>query len=147
MQNIEQLLGVWSFKRTLTNNLEPRNSGTVIGDATYIQVVDKKNQLLYRETGIFTTVYGVSVNISNEYFYVFNAYMQTIEKYSSKDGAVFELLYALDHNHTGEHLCINDHYLASYQFTYEEKLTTYNLTYQVCGPLKNYISSTIYIKN
>lgn len=144
-QNFEifsRLPGHWSFTRTLSNFKEPLSSGIVTGNASFTPTDDPTHILHYKETGLFKSN-STEHTIYNEYFFVFNEKTKNIEKHFAQNGIKTGLFYIIDAQHNGNHICVNDHYAASYAFI-DECFKEFSLTYKVTGPLKDYVSETKY---
>lgn len=136
--------GSWAFSRILDNSYEPKLSGVVTGLAKFATLHGNPNQIHYSEGGRFITAGGYKLQIHNEYFFVFNIETGNIEKHFAQNGIKTGLFYILDSNFTGEHLCIEDTYKASYEFLSDD-CKEFTLTYKVHGPKKSYSSITKYV--
>lgn len=138
-----RLADTWSFIRILNNIEEPLLSGVVTGNASFEKVSGQNNLLHYKEYGTLNTKTGKKHTISKEYFYAFNSSTNNIEKYFAQGGIKTGLFYIIDANRTAEHLCLNDHYQAKYEFN-NDSFKEFTLSYKVSGSNKNYISETRY---
>jgi hypothetical protein len=138
----KKLPGVWALSRSLINSLEPQASGTVTGSAKFTLVTGDDDLLHYRETGEYINQAG-KFPISREYFFAYNQSTKEIEKYFSENGIKAGLFYVLSQDLQGKHLCAADNYNASYKYENDD-FQEFELTYEVTGPKKNYISKTRY---
>jgi len=149
LQIFYNLPGQWAIYRTINNKLDNILSGTVNGNAIFLPIKD--DEIYYKEEGIFITTNNHRFNISKEYIYLYNHRKQTIEKYFAKNQVRTDLFYKIPINDfntcSASHQCNNDLYIAKYYFIYGTKLDKFVLTYQVNGPLKNYLSTTQYLKS
>jgi hypothetical protein len=138
------LHGTWKIKRHITNFVAQNSSGLVLGQAVFKQI--KAHTLYYHEYGSFITA-EQEFKISQEYVYVFNMLSQQIEKHFVKP--LDTLFYLLNYQNlgifTGQHGCLQDYYLAQYDFGIKPR-QEFNLEYKVYGPNKNYIATTHYQK-
>lgn len=152
-----KLQGKWSFYRILKHRTSGSSLGSVEGTATFTPI--KNNLLYYKEEGEFLTPIGEKLQAQREYLYAYNREKDEIEKHFSKNGEDTGLFYLLKFQQSssgktqaiayGDHVCINDHYRAVYEFTKrkEEKiLEEFKLKYEATGPNKDYISETVFKK-
>lgn len=133
------LPGAWSFRRSITNNINPDLSGVVAGKACFTQV--HEFELKYTEAGMFKLVNNNLIKITNEYFFVYDTNEKQLEKYFALNGKKHSLFYRLKNKNSATHLCSDDIYHANY---ISQQPGCFSLIYQVQGPAKNYISTTIY---
>lgn len=153
----QNFAGVWSFTRGLTEksnaNNQPLNIavGIVRGTATFEPI--GKEQLHYKEEGLFTPIGQAMFKVQKEY--LFSIENNEIKKYSLQDGKDATLMYQLqcvqpdlkDIFAFGKYVCAEDTYQATYRFDVErgseELFHRYKLTYDVTGPEKNYMAFTM----
>ena len=135
------LKGTWKISRTVNGN------GMMHGSAQFIQI--QPDVLFYRESGIFTRENNLQTfNVYREYLYCYRD--NTIYVFFAEGDQLGALLHKLhfvtNENDTNSikavarHICKNDCYSAEYLFSIDK----IHLQYQVDGPGKNYIITTIF---
>lgn len=138
LEVFRNLPGIWQFNRTILNH------GSVSGHAHFIPI--QPFLLHYKEQGVFTTQ-DKEFQASREYSYYYEAKTDKISVSFIENGRptylFHELNFAAPHSAmaTGEHLCNQDMYYATYTFI---DPNTFRINYRVEGPTKNYISDTLF---
>lgn len=159
--------GIWKLsRRTFTPLKQWKNSGgeciNAVGYAAIVSNESDPNLLVYSEKVTIKDASGKNEALSGmearqKYKYRFDPQADTLTKYFFDD----RLFYKLDVDETkqtnglvngeqatvnvcGEHLCIQDNYLASYGFN--DSGNNYTMTYSVSGPKKCYEITTDYEK-
>lgn len=141
-QLFSALKGDWLLKRFI------RGKGKMEGTA-HFKITNNNHSLLhYSEEGKFTTVAGISLHATREYFYSYNK--NIISVFFVENNQVGELFHTLEFKQkkldfplkaNALHLCCNDLYSATYEFINYDQ---FNLSYVVKGPHKNYMMNTLY---
>lgn len=134
------LEGNWELKRSIPNN------GNMEGLATFTK--DGADVVNYRETGIMELINGRKLMAYREYQYRYEeGKIAVFFRHNERVGELLHVLkFAWEGNEsiaTACHVCGEDTYEATYHFYGENR---FNLKYRVKGPLKNYCSSTIFLR-
>lgn len=147
----KHLMGTWDFHRAISHQKKDASLGHVIGVVTLTKI--DETTLHYQEKGVLTTELDAQINTHREYIYKYCPIEQTIEKFFSLNGKPTKFFYRLNfkekHTQTALtadafHLCHQDHYKASYVFFDDEACDRFVLTYQITGPKKAYITTTVF---
>ena len=159
--------GQWKLSRRIESAMPPYPSGSFNGLATLetrgATDPSYEKEYLYHEEGEFVSDQGLTFKATKQYVY---RYQKNAEKISAwfvkQDGKTVDYHFhdlsfteGLSRNlHTkdtkrltasGHHLCTPDTYGAEYHFQYlEDHLTSWNITYTVKGPQKDYVSNANY---
>lgn len=141
------LEGKWHFNRTIPS------MGRVVGQARFAaDRIDAQPVLWYREKGKLD-YQGASFAASREYLYLFSAtglavYFVT----AGQQGGLFHFLtFSNSPEFSGiwqasaHHLCGQDTYTTHYLF--DCQADTFEIRHIVNGPRKNYVSTTVFIKD
>jgi hypothetical protein len=141
----------WTFERTLTG--QPSN-GTAHGQAQFH--FSNQQELLYKEQGKLILPSQTPLDITQKYLYVYDTVEDLLTVYfvdeKNQRTSLFHTIHfqpkeasPLEWIANGEHLCGQDHYSASYLFAFNgSDLARFEITYQVKGPAKDYVSKTIF---
>lgn len=117
---------------------DPSNSFTGLGSAAFSHKSD--NIILYQEeVTLYDSMDKEISNMKKSYFYQYDTGTHKIQKLFA-DGNLFHELILKEGSFYGEHLCNLDLYTARYSLNNDHLSVTYN----VLGPKKNYVISTIY---
>lgn len=141
----------WTFERVLTG--EP-SDGIGHGRAQFL--FSHSDELLYQEQGKFTLTAQTPLESSQQYLYRYGEDSDRLSVYfidgNNRSAALFHTLHFQPHSYspvgwlaTGEHLCSQDRYFASYSLVFNGvNLSRLQITYRVKGPAKAYISQTVF---
>jgi hypothetical protein len=141
----------WTFERTLTG--QPSN-GIVHGQAQFHY--SNHDELLYKEQGKLILSSQIPLDITQKYLYVYDKSQDLLTVYfvdeNNKRTSIFHTIHFQSKQTSefgwianGEHLCGQDHYSVSYLFAFNGiDLVRFEITYQVKGPAKDYLSKTIF---
>ena len=168
----QSLQGKWLLHRDLNSAITTYPSGSFKGTAVFEarKPTDEAYDLeyLYVESGKYTAAQGFSMEATRRYAYRFQQRTNTITVWfiSTEDQSTIDYLFHVlnfespskdleTKNHygvitlraTGDHLCIDDNYQASYQFQIgTAALTSWDLKYNVKGPNKDYVANANYVR-
>lgn len=131
--------GSWRFERHIQGH----------GNAQGIAIFKKNlNPMIlnYQEQGTFENLSQQSFKIHREYLYEFET--EHIHVYHARHEEKGAFFFELQFNPSkqqglGHHLCIQDHYQATYQLIDEHQFQLY---FKVHGPQKNFLIETFYSK-
>ncbi len=134
--------GDWSFTRNFS-------TGDYVSGTACFKMIET-DLLHYLEHGLLTHHRG-EFTIYQDYFYYWDGMENEIKVYFSSNGKpgnlfhtlVFQSAEAENQVAVGHHLCKADYYKAIYQFISKH---VFDLSYQVKGPAKDYVSITKYFK-
>jgi hypothetical protein len=141
----------WTFERTLTG--QP-SDGMANGQAQFHY--SDQEELLYKEQGKLILSSQIPLDITQKYLYVYDKSQDLLTVYfvddKNKRASLFHTIHfqpkqtsQLGWVANGEHLCGQDHYSVSYLFAFNGiDLARFEITYQVKGPAKDYVSKTIF---
>lgn len=147
----KQLIGAWSFQRTILSQHSPSCRGVVEGTVNICQTNDN-HELHYKEEGVFQNKAHQKFEIKREYFYCYHPEIG-IQKYFSENQQKSTLFYTLkltNNNNmkaTANHLCGQDHYEADYDFNSITESNQFLLTYRIKGPKKEDTIRTVFKKS
>lgn len=168
----QALKGKWLIHRNLKSAIATYPSGLFEGTAVFKarDPTDEAYDLeyLYIESGQFTTEQGFIMNATRRYAYRFQEQSSIITAWfvcTDDRSSVDYLFHALEFRNLSEnaelkadnsmaawsasshHLCIDDDYYADYVFHIKDvALTTWELTYVVKGPSKDYIADARFVR-
>ena len=166
------LEGKWLIRRNLKSAIPTYLSGLFEGTAVFEarNPTDEGYDLeyLYIESGQFTTEQGFTTKATRRYAYRFQEKSSTITAWfvcTDDRSSIDYLFHALEFGNlsknfeskedsnivslsaNGHHLCIDDDYLAGYVFQLKDAaLITWELTYVVKGPSKDYITDARFVR-
>ncbi|KAI9890475.1 MAG: hypothetical protein M1814_003959 [Vezdaea aestivalis] len=160
------LLGRWQIHRRLDSKISSSPSGTFVGEASFHPRVPTDDafdaEYLYVEDGVFTTDNGLQFNGTRRYVYRYQELCDTlsvwfvkVEENKSVDYFFHELRFTPRNEDsepnrfraTSSHLCVEDLYTPSYEFTFKgTNLAEFVVEYVVKGPQKDYTSRTRYTR-
>jgi len=140
------MAGSWNLYRTITSPKFQPMTGS--GKAIFEKYQKDAPSLLYKEE---LTLHLPSESINASKDYIFRLIDNQISVFFNENPERFFYTLKFDDDHPtadrlfqqagGEHLCGNDNYRASYSFFDDN---TFELTYQVSGPKKDYTTITKY---
>lgn len=170
----QSLAGEWTMDRDIVNFRNDGLAGTVMGLATFESrdqtSADTAAELLYIETGSFTTTIGMVLQATRRWIWKYHNAVSTEAPISvhfvKADGETEDYVYNMltfppkDEIESGsggcvlkaraEHPCGEDFYVSTYEFYLEEgssmRVSKFEVQHEVKGPSKDYISSTVYTK-
>ncbi|KAL9121689.1 MAG: hypothetical protein Q9187_001755 [Circinaria calcarea] len=166
------LEGNWQLNRILKSAIPTYPSGTFQGTATLTVRSPTDNtydgEYLYMEEGTLVTEQGFTLQGSRRYIYRYQQSTDTITAWFAKpDTEAADYLFhkvefqsndrdlfwqKLDEQSnelraTGHHLCVEDHYDATYMFNYKSRvLDKWSVGYDVAGPKKDYTANAEYTR-
>jgi hypothetical protein len=141
----------WTFDRTL--NGKPAD-GNAHGQAEFKFSQDQ--ELLYKEQGKLILSSQIPLDITQKYIYTYDEDKDLITVYfvddNNKRASFFHTISFQPKQSSqngwianGKHLCNQDNYSVSYLFRFNGiNLSHFEITYEVKGPNKDYISKTIF---
>ncbi|MCJ1390601.1 hypothetical protein MMC18_003462 [Xylographa bjoerkii] len=165
--------GRWHLHRVLESAIPTYPSGSFTGTATLTQRLptneDYDAEYLYVEEGELITRHGLVMRGSRRYAYRLQKAARAITAWFVKTDVVSSVDYLFHQVEFGDfpcqipkdesfpvdsmstakgyHLCVNDDYVAEYEFQYEgTALSQWNLKYKVKGPKKDYTASAHYTR-
>ena len=168
-----EMQGAWTLRRVLRSAMPTYPSGTFYGKAFLTPRVPTETgydaELLYLEEGQLITDAGLRLTGSRRYVYRYQAASDSISAWFVKndDNAIVDYLFHelrflgnsdeqyLPNNQDlhatkrahGHHLCVEDHYVAEYNFENRySRRCCWTLKYDVQGPKKKYTTESVYTR-
>ena len=141
----DMMHGVWSITRTIAGY------GFMNGTAKFERTINRLDELVYKENGLFMFDNGNKAEAHKEYLYRLNKKTNELEIYfADNNNRLFHTLKFNDHDSDGEYLtanavheCSNDIYKIKYEIFGDNE---FKIIYTVNGPSKDYVSETYFIK-
>ena len=131
-----EFTGDWDFRRQISDAKHGQN-GAVTGQATFER---GGNGLHYRETGVLTLANGAQMQAERSYLWSPDGAGIAV---TFADGAAFHRFDPQGQAQGTSHLCGDDLYNVTYDFT---RWPVWTAVWAVVGPRKDYISTTHYIR-
>jgi len=142
----------WTFERTLTGK---PSDGIVHGQAQFH--FSNQEELLYKEQGKLILSSQIPLDITQKYIYSYDKSKDLLTVYfvdeNNKRTSLFHTIHfqprqssQIGWTANGEHLCNQDYYSVYYLFVFNGiNLSRFEITYTVKGPMKDYVSKTIFL--
>lgn len=142
-QLLNFLQGEWSITKHITIIDTNQQIIKANGLASFCALENNSNRIVYTEN--LTLRYCLTQNLGlghQSYIYTYDLRKDSVATYFT-DGRMFYSLDLAGNSATGTYQCIDDLYMAKYHFVNQ---TSFELTYSITGPKKNYSIKSAYRK-